>query len=65
MPITYDITKDRLFNKGLEAGREEGLEQQKDRMILKSLDQGILTVEQIAEMAEVSIDYVLSLNSKN
>ena len=33
-------------------------------MISKALSQRILTIEQIAEMAEVSIDYVLSIQSE-
>ena len=80
MPITYDITKDGIYQKGvregLEKGVREGLEkgvregEQKgsknkaDRMIIKALQLGVLSVDQIAEMAEVDVDYVLSLKQK-
>ena len=34
------------------------------QMISKALLQRVLTIEQIAEMAEVNIDYVLSIQSE-
>ena len=69
MPITYDITKDSLYLEGMEKGLEEGLERglneglekSKQQMILRMLQQGILTIEQIAELAEVDVEFVLSL----
>ena len=76
MPITYDIKTDGLYNEGREEGREEGLlegreegreegiEKNRFQIISKALSQRILTIEQIAEMAEVSIDYVLSIQSE-
>ena len=80
MPITYDIKTDGLYNegiregiqKGIQKGREEGLQKgiQKGReknrfqIISKALSQSVLTIEQIAEIAEVSIDYVLSIQSE-
>ena len=60
MPITYDIKTDGLYNEG----REEGREEKQSQMISKALFQRVLTIEQIAEMAEVSIDYVLSIQSE-
>jgi len=60
MPITYDIKTDRLYKKGRKEGKQEGI----SSIIKKALTQGILTVEQIAEMAGVSIDEVLSVQSK-
>ena len=67
MAITYNITEDGLYKKGLEQGREQGLEKgleqgaqsTKQQMILKALQLGLLTVEQIAEIAEVDLSYVL------
>ena len=76
MPITYDIKTDGLYNEGIQKGREEGREEglqkgiQKGRennrfqIISKALSQRVLTIEQIAEIAEVSIDYVLSIQSE-
>ena len=85
MAITYNITEDGLYKKGLEQGLEKGLEQglvegleqglekgieqgaqsTKKRMILKALQLGVLTAEQIAEMAEVDLSYVLQVRDKN
>ena len=60
MPITYDITKDGLYLEGLEAG-----EQKKGRkMIFNALKLGKLSVEQIAEMAEVDVAYVLEIKEQ-
>ena len=72
MPITYDIKTDGLYNEGIREGLREGIQKgiQKGReknrfqMISKALSQRILTIEQIAEIAEVSIDYVLSIQSE-
>ena len=80
MPITYDIKTDGLYNEGREEGllegiekglmegreegREEGIEKNRFQIISKALSQRILTIKQIAEMAEVSIDYVLSIQSE-
>lgn len=60
MPITYDITKDGLYKEGI----EQGIEQKKFQMISKALRQGLLTDEQIAEIAEVSVDYVLEVKTR-
>ena len=80
MPITYDIKTDSFYNrgiregiqeglqkgiqKGIQEGREEGREKNRFQIISKALIQRVLTIEQIAEIAEVSIDYVLSIQSE-
>ena len=68
MPITYDITKDGLYKEGKEVGREEGLreglKERTNQMIIKALRMGALTIEQIAEMAEVDASYVLHLQKQ-
>ena len=68
MPITYDIKTDGLYNQGImegiQKGREEEREKNRFQMISKALSQRVLTIEQIAEIAEVSIDYVLSVQSE-
>jgi len=60
MPITYDIKTDRLYNKGI----EQGIEQKKHQVILKALKKKKLTVEEIAELADASIDYVISVQAE-
>jgi len=60
MPITYDIKTDRLYNKGV----EEGKELTKIQMISKALELGLLNVEQIAEMANVPTGYVVSIQTQ-
>ena len=57
MPITYDITKDGLYKEG----KEVGLKERTDQMIVNLLRGGVLAIEQIAEAAEVDVSYVLNL----
>ena len=76
MPITYDIKTDGLYNRGIkdgilegiekgrEKGIEKGIEKNRFQIISKALSQRLLTIEQIAEMADVSIDYVISVQSE-
>ncbi len=68
MNITYDITKDVLYQegieKGIEKGIERGIEKGKRGVILKMLKSGTLTVAQIAEFTEVSEKYVKQLEKK-
>ena len=52
------------IEKGIEKGREEERERNRFQIISKALSQRILTIEQIAEIAEVSIDHVLSVQSE-
>ena len=52
------------IREGREEGREEGRKNNRFQMISKALSQRVLTIEQIAEIAEVSIDYVLSIQSE-
>ena len=60
MPITYDITKDGLYNRGIEQGRLE----EKSLMIKEALNQNKLTLEEIANMARVDIDFVIKIQSE-
>ena len=80
MPITYDITKDSLYLEGLEKGEEVGFEKgeqkglktgegigvEKNRrlMIINALKIGKLSVEEIAEMTEVDVAYVLEIEKQ-
>ncbi len=58
MALDYDIRKDLRYQQGMEKGLEEGLEKKQDKMILALLKIGKLSMEDIAEAAEVSLDYV-------
>ncbi|MEM8893487.1 MAG: hypothetical protein AAGC88_02845 [Bacteroidota bacterium] len=64
MPITYDITKDGLYKEGMEQGIGQGIEQNKLAVVKRALIQRKLTVEEIADLAEVSINYVLAVKVK-
>ncbi|NJN78591.1 MAG: hypothetical protein HC803_09935 [Saprospiraceae bacterium] len=46
---------------GKAEGLEEGKQKEKDKRIIKDLKRGKLTIEEIAEDSEVSVDYVLEL----
>ncbi|MEM7109040.1 MAG: hypothetical protein AAF519_12505, partial [Bacteroidota bacterium] len=60
MPITYNIETDYLYNRGI----ERGIEQEKATVIKKALIKKKLTVAEIADLADVSIDFVLSIQSE-
>ena len=65
MALNYDIRKDLRFQQGLEQGLEQGEKKGKkknrDKMILALLKKGKLSREEIAEVAEVSVEYVDNL----
>ena len=63
MPITYDITEDSFYKEGLEKGLEKGEQRRLKKLIFKGLQMG-MDINQIAEMAEVDIDYVLKLKQE-
>ncbi len=54
MGLTYDITKDYLYQEGLEEGRVE----EKTEVLVKMLKDGKLSLKKIAKFADVSTDYV-------
>jgi len=56
MPITYDISKDGLY--------QQGIEKAKYQMIVNLIDQNLLTLEQISEVANVSIDEVKTIKKE-
>lgn len=57
MPITYDISKDRLYQKGI----KQGVEENEYHLVKKALLNQKLTVEQIAEVIDVSLEFVLEV----
>ena len=64
MPIIYDITTDGLYLEGKEVGREEGNKDATDEVIIRALKLGKLTMEEIAEVANVEVAYVLQIQEK-
>lgn len=72
MPLTYDITADIRYQQGLEQGIEQGLEQGLERgvsdatrqMVERLLEKGVLSLKDIAEVASVSIDYVIKVQNE-
>jgi len=60
MPITYDITTDGLYKQGI----EQGIEQKEVLIVKKALMKKKLTIEEIAELADVPIDFVLSIQAE-
>ena len=72
MPIVFDITTDELYLEGLEKGLEKGLEQGLVEGFEKGLEKGIalelkrgdLTIKEIAQYFEVSIDFVIAIQKK-
>ncbi len=57
MGLLYDITKDYLYQEGLNKGREEAEKKQREA-IAKMLAKQKLSVEEIAELFEVTVPYV-------
>jgi len=72
MPIHYDIQTDELYleglEKGIEKGREEGIEKGIDKhrydTVVRMLRASVLKVEQIAEFAGVTLEYVKDVQKK-
>ncbi|MDO1450818.1 hypothetical protein Q0590_31380 [Rhodocytophaga aerolata] len=50
MGLTYNITEDYLYQEGLEKGKKD--------LIIEMLKDGTLTMEKIASLAKVSVEYV-------
>ena len=66
MGLTYNVTEDFLYQQGIEKGIEQGIERGIEKgiekgtkaMIVRMLNDKTLTVEKIAELAEVAVGYV-------
>ena len=63
MPITYDYTKDYLYNKGIEKEKQK-LIKEKQKMIKEMLRITDLSTAQIAKIASVSESYVEEIKAK-
>lgn len=64
MPITYDITTDGLYQKGIVTGLEKGREETMEKTVRKLLTTGLLTPEEIAGSLEIALEYVLKIQSQ-
>lgn len=54
MPITYDITTDGLYLEGI----EKGITENTIKLIRNMLNESGLSIKQIANIADVSVEYV-------
>jgi hypothetical protein len=61
MALVYDIEQDALFKEGEEKGLEKGKHQKTIQGVQKALQRGRLSIEEIAEDFEVSIEFVLQV----
>ena len=77
MAITYNLEKDIRFKQGIQQGIERGIEQGIEKGIEQGIEKGIeqdkliivtnlilktdFSVEKIADLAEVSVDFVLKV----
>jgi hypothetical protein len=68
MSIYYDITTDLRYQQGIETGIEQGIEQgalrKARRMIEKALLKGNMSLQEIADLAEVNIDFVIKVQNE-
>ncbi len=62
MGLLYDITKDYLYQQGVEQGQQEMQEKTID--IIQLLQDGTLTTEKVAELTGVSVEYVQRMAEK-
>ncbi len=59
MPIHYEIEQDGLYLEGIEKGIEKGIEQHQHDTVVRGLRAGVLSLEMIANLAGVPLEYVL------
>ena len=72
MPIHYEIEQDGLYlegiekgiEKGIERGIEKGIEQHQHDTVVRGLHAGVLSLEMIANLAGVSLEYVLKVQKE-
>ena len=62
MPIKFDIESDELYlegiEKGVKKGVEKGIEQHQRETVIRGLQSGALSLDMIANLAGVSLEYV-------
>ncbi|MDW3194469.1 MAG: hypothetical protein R8G66_18980 [Cytophagales bacterium] len=64
MQITSDITKSGLYLEGVEQGIERGITENTIKLTRNMLNESSLSIEQIAKIADVSVDYVEQIQRK-
>jgi hypothetical protein len=64
MPITYDITTDIRYQQGIEQGIEQGISFQTRKTVEKMLADSRFSLGEIADIAEVSIDYIIKVQNE-
>jgi predicted transposase YdaD len=64
MPITYDITADLRYQQGLEQGQQRGESKKTRFMVERMLLSGKMSISEIAEIAAVSVDYVIAVHNE-
>ena len=68
MPIHYEIEQDGLYlegiEKGIEQGIEKGIEQHQHDTVVRGLNARLLSPEMIANLAAVSLAYLLQLHTQ-
>lgn len=68
MALTYNIETDVRYQQGIERGkqegRQEGKQEGKEEMIVATLRSGLLTNEQIAQMADASLEEIQRIKKK-
>ena len=60
MALTYNIETDIRYQQGIEKGKEA----EKEEMIVAMLQSGLLTNEQIAQLADTSLKQISSLRKR-
>lgn len=68
MAIHYDITTDLRYQEGIEIGIEQGIEQgdlkRLTKMVRNLLAKGKLSLQEIADVAETDIDFVIAIHNE-
>ena len=64
MAITYDIEKDQFYIEGKKEGKKEGRKEGEKEMILKMLQAGKLSLEDIADISGLSLEELKKLNKR-
>jgi predicted transposase YdaD len=64
MPIKVDLSKDPMFIEIKEQGREEGIELTTITFVRNILLSGVLSIPQIASIANTTVDFVLKIKKE-
>jgi predicted transposase YdaD len=64
MPVKFDIQTDELYLEGREQGIEQGIEQHRHDTVVRGLRAGSLSLEMIANLAGVPLEYVLKVQKE-